>query len=596
MFAAHFSAFGHTPVGFAPFPGAINRAAWNALPQEAHAKLIEQGNIAIESPWPALAVTDYLDFSRTGRRIPFEKKYFARRQLLNDLVMAECAEGQGRYLDAIADAVWAICEESGWQLPAHNTYVRDMPQIPLPDPARPVLDLFACETAASLALVYHLLGDSLKTTVPGITQRILAELTHRIVTPYITQHFWWMGRDDEPMLNWTPWCTQNVLLVAAVTPQTDEDRKAICAKAAYSLDCFVKDYGDDGCCDEGAKYYSHAALCLFAAMEILDGMTGGHFATLYQVKKIRNMADFIRQMQVADDYYINFADCPAILEPPGALEFLFGQRTGNGALAAFGLAGAARRGLYEPSADLSLYTRLTTLFCMDEINRSQEKLEAPTDKYFASAGVFVARDSRFCLAVKSGDNDDNHNHNDVGSITLYLDGKPMLIDVGVGSYTRDTFSPRRYEIWTMQSGYHNLPTFGGVMQAAGAEYAAKDVQCCFDDNEARISMDIAGAYPAEAGVASYRRTVWLQKGVSVFVTDEYVGERPAALSLMFCRRPIVVEQTVHVGDGRISVQGADDIQVEEIVVDDPVLLKVWPGTLYRVLISFATKLELEITP
>ena len=64
----------------------------------------------------------------------------------------------------------------------------------------------------------------------------------------------------------------------------------------------------------------------------------------------------------------------------------------------------------------------------------------------------------FALAVKAGDNNDNHNHNDTGSLTLYKNGQPALADIGVESYTGKTFSAQRYEIWTMQSGYHNLPT------------------------------------------------------------------------------------------------------------------------------------------
>ncbi|MDR2183251.1 MAG: heparinase II/III-family protein [Clostridiales bacterium] len=597
MFATHFSAFRQMPQGFAPFPSANDRIFWDALPQETRRKLIKRGGDAAMSPWPALNATDYLDFTRTGRRIPFEEKYFARRHLLNDLVMAECADPSGRHLYAIANALWAICEESGWQLPAHNTYVRDAAQIPLPNPDKPVLDLFACETAAGLALTYHLLGERLKGAAPGIIGRLLAELTHRIITPYLTRHFWWMGQGDEAMLNWTPWCTQNVLLVAAVTPLTDEMRMTICQKAVGSLDCFIKDYGEDGGCDEGAKYYGHAALCMFTAMEVLNGMTGGHFTPLYKNEKICNMADFIRQMHVAGDYYINFADCPAILEPPGALEFAFGRRTQNGALAAFAAHGVRRHGLNEPSCDLSLYTRLATLFYMDDIARSEDALEAPRDQYFAGPGVFVARDGRFCLAVKSGDNDDNHNHNDVGSITLYLDGKPLLIDVGVGGYTRDTFSSRRYEIWTMQSAYHNLPAFGGVMQAAGAQYAAKDVRHYFGEAESHISMDIADAYPKEAGVESYRRTVRLTKGVGVFVTDECAADNPTVLSLMFCRPPMPGEGIIKIeGGGKIKVSGAEDMWLEEIGIDDPILQRVWPDILYRVLVKFSGRLELEIMP
>jgi hypothetical protein len=39
-----------------------------------------------------------------------------------------------------------------------------------------------------------------------------------------------------------------------------------------------------------------------------------------------------------------------------------------------------------------------------------------------------------------------------------MDGQPMLIDVGVGVYRRQTFGMERFEIWTMQSSWHNAPS------------------------------------------------------------------------------------------------------------------------------------------
>ena len=61
----------------------------------------------------------------SGRRTPWETAYFSRRARLCALVSAECVEHKGRFLDEIADTVWALCEESAWQLPAHNSYIRD---------------------------------------------------------------------------------------------------------------------------------------------------------------------------------------------------------------------------------------------------------------------------------------------------------------------------------------------------------------------------------------------------------------------------------------------------------------------------------------
>lgn len=141
------------------------------------------------------------------------------------LVSAECVEHKGRFLGAIADTVWAICEESAWQLPAHNSYVRDTPQLPLPDTTRPIVDLFAAETGALLALTRYLLPDELDTAAPGITARMERELDARILTPYFTSHFWWMGNGEEPMCNWTSWCTQNVLLTVFCCPPPSSSEK-----------------------------------------------------------------------------------------------------------------------------------------------------------------------------------------------------------------------------------------------------------------------------------------------------------------------------------------------------------------------------------
>ena len=121
-------------------------------------------------------------------------------------------ENKGRFLDDIINGIFSICEESAWQLPAHNTYIRDTPQLPLPDTSAPVLDLFACETGSILAIVSYLLGSKLDKISPFITKRIANEIEHRIYKPYLNCHFWWMGNGKEPMNNWTIWCTQNVLL------------------------------------------------------------------------------------------------------------------------------------------------------------------------------------------------------------------------------------------------------------------------------------------------------------------------------------------------------------------------------------------------
>ncbi len=66
------------------------------------------------------------------------------------------------------------------------------------------------------------------------------------------------------------------------------------------------------------------------------------------------------------------------------------------------------------------------------------------------------------MAAKGGFNNESHNHNDVGTFSLYVNTIPVILDAGVGTYAKQTFGKDRYTIWTMQSNYHNLPMINGI--------------------------------------------------------------------------------------------------------------------------------------
>ena len=81
------------------------------------------------------------------------------------------------------------------------------------------------------------------------------------------------------------------------------------------------------------------------------------------------------------------------------------------------------------------------------------------------------------VAAKGGFNNESHNHNDVGTFSLYVNTIPVILDAGVGTYTKQTFGKDRYTIWTMQSNYHNLPMINGIPQKYGQEYKATNTIC-----------------------------------------------------------------------------------------------------------------------
>ncbi len=586
------------PDSFMPYsiaPGASEREYWESMAKKPIARLIlHHASELMGQRIPDLSASLYLSFNRTGNRSEYESHYFTRRRMLGTLALAYCLAPNEAALFQVIDLLWAIAEESSWCLPAHNSYIRDSEQLPLPMAENPIIDLFSAETAATLALVCALLKHDLDQVTPIISQRIEKELDKRIITPYLTRHFWWMGDGDEPMNNWTAWCTQNVLLTAFLTPLDDGIRKQITNKALVSLDCFLKDYGEDGCCSEGAQYYRHAALCLHCSLAILNTVTDSLFSELYRDPKIRNMASFIRHIHAQGPYYFNFADCSALSGPCTIREYLFAKDCNDEKLASFALASAASREEEERDLpqEINLAYRLLELIGSDEHTSSMQSLETQEDHYYPSVGIWISRDSHMALGVKAGGNDDSHNHNDSGSITLYKDGHPVLIDVGVETYTKQTFSKDRYSIWTMRSCFHNVTNFPPYEQQSGKKYHA----LLREKTAKSISLELTPCYPDAAGVVSYVRTVIHEKEQGISILEQVKGSVAPVLTLMCAIQPKIEGQTIHFGNKAMMQCSAENLKItlEPITVEDERLRAVWPKIIYRLLLHYTNELKLYI--
>lgn len=592
---------------YAPYPKASQREAWEALDNETSSTLIKMGEAFLGYDFPQILATDFMAFKRTGNRTDYEDKLFAKRKALNALVLAECVEHKGRFLDDIINGIYAICLEPAWQLPPHNSYLRNKPQEILPDFTHPVIELFSCEASANMATVYYLLKDELDAVSPYICKLICNQVDERVITPYLNEHFWWMGNGDEPMCNWTVWCTQNTLLTAFLTPHSDEIRRTILKKASDSIDLFLKDYGVDGCCDEGAQYYRHAGLCLFMATDILCDVTDGFYNDLWKNEKIKNIAMYIANVHVDDKYFVNFADCSPVAGRSGVREYLFGKRIDSKELTLFAAKDyKASETQFQPDENNTFY-RLQEIF--ERANILATDTDGPLPKkdiYYPSVGICILHDTSLTVGIKSGDNDDSHNHNDTGSITVFKNGLPLLIDIGVESYTAKTFSNNRYEIWTMQSDYHNLPTINGFMQHDGAEFAAKMIDCKIASidgtKNSYFIQDIAGAYPKEAGIESYLRKVEFDNS-TVTLTDSWSKGAQITQNFMTYEKPEVIRDSegkperIAIGQlGEIDLTGLckgiiSDILIEEHPITDKRLMTCWKHSIYRARIIYDTAVD-----
>ncbi len=591
--------FGQRPIAgrFMQKMTAENREVWENVPAVLKDQAIKEAEQYLKGTWDPITLALYQEFNKTGDRAHFQNVYFEKRRKLSTLVIAECLEYEGRFIPQIAEGLWALISEPAWVIPAHNVYIRDTPTLPSPLTERPVLDLFVCETGEIIALTLVTLGEVLTARIGKEFVRTLYHQLHtRIILPYLNDHFWWMGgAAGEKLNNWTVWCTQNVLLTSFSMSLPEDERRAVVDKATASLDFWLEQYGEDGCCDEGASYWHAAGLCFWGCLNILDTISGGAASPLFQEQKIRNIGRYIINVHVQGDLYLNFADCSPQAGLLGVREYLFGLATED--------TGLIRQALLDwnndfnihllkdkPATsrdpgdnDYNLWYKLLDCLHASEMRAAvipEEKNPAPFI-WYPSTGLAIYRFGGYTLAVKAGCNDDSHNHNDVGSLILYHGEHPMLIDVGVETYTGKTFSPSRYTLWPMQSHYHNVCNFADIMQAAGPEFKATQVLA----NEQVVEMELKDAYPIESGLKSYRRTI-RPTANGITVTETISGSIPPTLTIMTMDRPSALAGEIQFETWSIHYQTDTVAVIEEISIDDPRLRQAWPDKLYRILLPF----------
>ncbi|MBE0601758.1 MAG: heparinase II/III family protein [Firmicutes bacterium] len=219
--------------------------------------------------------------------------------------------------------------------------------------------------------------------------------------------------------------------------------------------------------------------------------------------------------------------------------------------------------------------------------------------YFPGIQVMTVRQTNtpakgLFLAAKGGTNAESHNHNDIGHYIVYLNGQPCLCDAGVEAYSRKTFSPARYELWTMQSGYHNTVNINGYDQCAGSAFAATDVSYR-DGRNPSLSMNMGQAYPPEAQVIRYRRKITLHReSGAIMVLDDvalHACEKPLVLPLLCACEPQLIGDAVRfpVDGGTLQLslpKGCFVPSVEAIPLSDSRLQQAWGlPCLYRLLLT-----------
>ena len=577
------------------FPRYSARDEWKSADGELASAFLRYGETLRGKPekWRELTPQLYREFAENGNRSRYEDLYFERRFDLIDLVICECLEGEGNYLDDIACALTKICNELSWCLPAHN------PSINAPDLGAdsPAIDLFAADTAATISCVLYLVGEELSKTHPISAEAAERELSLRVKKPYLERDFDWTLKSGKMTpCNWSSWISANILLSFALT-EDDESTLYKCVSSSSETVKKLYDYlPDDGECDEGVGYWNVSPLAIYNFVEIMRAVTG---ANQPLPEKLKRFAAYPHSMHISDGRYFNFGDCkltPA-LDYPSA--YRFALEAGNCA-AAECYRTLINRGAYfycGNSTEMTAYRAVSALFT--RYDGGEGAAVKHENAYYEAGKLLTVHAGKYSAAVKGGVGG-GHSHIDAGNYIVYKENRPVAIDVGNARYTRESFSAARGSLWYVSPDYHNLPAVNGIEQHGhgGCEVLAHEV----GHDGGLLVLDMTDAYEG-ARLGSYiRRVTATHGGVEVQDGMSFLscGNNRADFRIMTAVRPVTDNGVIRIGNSSVHVKATESYEVDTDVIElnDDLLRSQWGSEIYRVKISVFTykdSLEFAVT-
>ncbi|WP_270166383.1 heparinase II/III family protein [Paenibacillus sp. SYP-B4298] len=514
------------------FAEALDAGKWQELRQEEYYKpqleaIRQEGDRLLGEPVEALPFSLYRIYDTDGLRQPFERPYFARRRRLNLYAFLTLLDEDARYLAALEDIIWTLCDEYAWSLPAHlGGQSLSWPQAG-EQQHRQVIDLFAAETAFALAEVLHLLGDRLSPVVKG---RARHEVLERVLKPYagLGPALHW----ETSQMNWASVCGGSIGAAALYLFEDAATLSPLLYRILGTLDSYLSGFEPDGACVEGIGYWGYGFGFYVYFAELLKQRTAGQL-DLMQQGKVQAIALFHEKAYLSGCSTVPFSDAVRTVRYPLGLLHQLKRRYSRLHVPP---AGGRIDLLQEPVARWAPFIR--------ELIWSDPRCQGtpwPTCSYLLpDAGWFISRvwpgeeaamssmssvpsvTAPSAFAAKGGHNDEPHNHNDLGSFVYHIGGETLLEDLGAGEYTKAYFGAGRYDLLCNGSQGHSVPIVNGSVQQAGRERRAQVL--CVEQTAGldRFGVELSSAYNEPALLGLERRWEWDKRRLALKLEDRFL--------------------------------------------------------------------------
>ncbi|MFV0576293.1 MAG: heparinase II/III family protein [Vibrio sp.] len=596
-----------------PLPDISERSFWNNLKDGSTFERIQNDIINIaehyqKAPIAHCSASLYMEFMQVGNRVNYEKAYFSKRHALSVLVLSECFENKGNYLPKIIDYLWDIISEPVWCLPSHNfAHTHDMVKYkkinpwkeddPLPLMDDEYLDLFNCETASLLAEACYLLKPILMETTPSLYHRVNATIEQRVIEKFESNNLyeWYRGIN-----NWAPWCSFNIMNAAMYIIEDKSRLINISLKLSSIVDKFISNLTPQGSCIEGPSYWNISSSRLIGFISLIENRFNINF-DIESNKKLVNFGNHVKKMLIGDNFYINFADGAA--KAPfltHGLLWKYADRIDSQQLKNIVLNDLKA---FDPSVEGESYNLMQMIRLFKDIPKSDELNGAQRiklDKYswLKDMQVMICRESDrqndgVVLAAIAGNNDLRHNHhthNDLGNFSVYQDGKPILIDIGPGDYTKDTFSEKRQDKWYISSIGHHVPEINSITQKSNEQAYAHSINFQDNDSKSSLTMEIKDAYQDDSIISVYREIEYTKISHTITVSDKITTDKSSnyvSMPLYFSTNDLSINDNQIIVNLQhkkmvIDVYGMTINSMQTIKLEDNRHVNVWGEEVYKV--------------
>ncbi len=489
---------------------------------------------AFKEPAHSLSYSEFCDFEKTGSRVEYEREYTEHRKRLAAFWAMAAWYDDEKWLIAVEDSIWSICDEFTWSVPAH---IKNQQKTDIFDIVTN-LDLFSCETAFTLSELYYIFSDRLS---PLIKKRIRHELFKRVINPFIEKRTKWAAN------NWSAACSAGII-ASVIYMDAKEEFDKIIGDITDSMNTFLSSYNDDGCCLEGVLYHAYGFGHYCYAAQLIYEYTKGKI-NLFCKDKIKKMAEFMQKAYIEKNVCIPFSDAPHNYNYNIGFMHFLAENFEN---------------VEAPDIDYEVVfgDDIRYRFC-DFIrnffwynDKLPEKGTNSRLDYFDKAQWYIYRGKNYCFAAKGGNNAEPHNHNDIGNFAIYSEGNYIIDDLGWCEYYNGYFGEKRYENICASSRGHSVPVINGEYQCTGKNHCAKVV--CWNDKE--FILDLTEAYDI-ANLRQLLRKFSLDENC-IKLTDIVCGKVTGFSEKLITRvKPAIKDNIVYIGKTEISCDMCKNITI-----------------------------------